>query len=111
MSEPRGPGPVLATRGLTKRFGRVVAVDGVDLEVPEGVRFGLLGPNGSGKTTLVRMLLGLVHATSGSAEVLGQPMPRRAAKVLPHVGALLVGTVVPDVLERAAVELSTGRRG
>ncbi|GAY10348.1 ABC transporter ATP-binding protein [Pseudonocardia sp. N23] len=84
-------GPVITTSGLTKRFGRVVAVDHVDLEIPAGVRFGLLGPNGSGKTTLVRMLLGLVHATSGSATVLGEPMPRRAAVVLPQVGALVEG--------------------
>ncbi|MBN9110571.1 MAG: ABC transporter ATP-binding protein [Pseudonocardia sp.] len=82
---------VITTTGLTKRFGRVVAVDHVDLDVPAGVRFGLLGPNGSGKTTLVRMLLGLVHATSGSATVLGEPMPRRAAAVLPQVGALVEG--------------------
>ena len=82
---------VITTSGLTKRFGRVVAVDHVDLDVPAGVRFGLLGPNGSGKTTLVRMLLGLVHATSGSATVLGEPMPRRASTVLPQVGALVEG--------------------
>ncbi|MEJ8279338.1 ABC transporter ATP-binding protein [Pseudonocardia spirodelae] len=80
---------VVATEGLTKRFGRVTAVDGVDLAVPAGSRFGLLGPNGSGKTTLVRMLLGLVHATSGSIEVLGSPMPRAARSVLPRVGALV----------------------
>uniref|UniRef100_UPI0030D1E56C ABC transporter ATP-binding protein n=1 Tax=Pseudonocardia sp. D17 TaxID=882661 RepID=UPI0030D1E56C len=85
-----GP-PVISTAGLTKRFGRVVAVDHVDLDVPAGVRFGLLGPNGSGKTTLVRMLLGLVHATSGGATVLGEPMPRRASTVLPQVGALVEG--------------------
>ncbi len=80
---------VVVTRGLVKRFGRVTAVDGVDLRVPAGVRFGLLGPNGSGKTTLVRMLLGLVHATAGEAELFGEPMPRRAARVLPRVGALV----------------------
>ncbi|MCE3555931.1 ABC transporter ATP-binding protein [Pseudonocardia sp. RS11V-5] len=82
---------IVATSGLTKRFGRVTAVRDVTLEVPRGVRFGLLGPNGSGKTTLVRMLLGLVHATSGSIEVLGEPMPRRARAVLPRVGALVEG--------------------
>ncbi len=83
------PTDVIETSGLTKRFGRVTAVDGVDLRVPAGVRFGLLGPNGSGKTTLVRMLLGLVHPTSGSAELLGLAMPRHAAEVLPRVGALV----------------------
>ena len=79
---------VIATRGLVKRFGRVTAVSGIDLRIPAGIRFGLLGPNGSGKTTLVRMLLGLVHATAGEVELLGEPMPRGASKVLPRVGAL-----------------------
>jgi ABC-2 type transport system ATP-binding protein len=82
---------IIETTDLTKRFGRVTAVDRVSLQVPRGVRFGLLGPNGSGKTTLVRMLVGLVHATSGSIEVLGEPMPARAAAVLPRVGALVEG--------------------
>ncbi|MFP5022288.1 ABC transporter ATP-binding protein [Pseudonocardia phyllosphaerae] len=87
--EPGGAPPAVATHALTKRFGRVVAVDGVDLEIPAGSRFGLLGPNGSGKTTIVRMLLGLVHATSGRIEVLGRPMPRSGRTVLPRVGALV----------------------
>jgi ABC-type multidrug transport system ATPase subunit len=82
---------VIATRGLVKRFGRVTAVSGIDLRIPAGIRFGLLGPNGSGKTTLVRMLLGLVHATAGEVELLGEPMPRGASKVLPRVGALVEG--------------------
>jgi ABC-type multidrug transport system ATPase subunit len=80
---------MIATRGLTKRYGRVLAVDHVDLEVRPGDRYGFLGPNGSGKTTLVRMLLGLVYATSGEIEMLGQPVPARLAKILPQVGALV----------------------
>ncbi|NIH83641.1 ABC transporter ATP-binding protein [Amycolatopsis granulosa] len=82
---------MITTHALTKRFGRTVAVDAVDLRVREGDRYGFLGPNGSGKTTLVRMLLGLVYASSGEIEVLGRPMPRRAAEVLPQVGALVEG--------------------
>ena len=83
---------MIVTRGLTKRYGRVVAVDGVDLDVREGDRYGFLGPNGSGKTTLVRMLLGLVYATSGEIEVLGErdAAPRSPA-VLPRIGALVEG--------------------
>ena len=54
-----------------------------------GDRYGLLGPNGSGKTTLVRMLLGLVYATSGEIEVLSRRMPRHAREVLPQIGALI----------------------
>jgi ABC-type multidrug transport system ATPase subunit len=97
---------VIATTGLTKRFGRVTAVDGVELTVPAGVRFGLLGPNGSGKTTLVRMLLGLVHPTSGSVRLLDEPMPKRAGAVLPRVGALVEGPAAwPHLSGRANLRL------
>lgn len=82
---------MIRTEGLTKRFGRVLAVDGVDLEVREGDRYGFLGPNGSGKTTTVRMLLGLVFATSGSIELLGHPVPKKARQALVDVGALIEG--------------------
>jgi ABC-2 type transport system ATP-binding protein len=82
---------MIRTSGLTKRFGPVLAVDGVDVVVHDGDRYGLLGPNGSGKTTLVRMLLGLVYATSGEIEVMGEPVPRRVARVLPRIGALVEG--------------------
>ena len=80
---------MIITRALVKRYGAVTAVRSVDLDVREGDRYGLLGPNGSGKTTLVRMLLGLVYATSGEIEVLGRRMPRHAREVLPQVGALI----------------------
>jgi ABC-2 type transport system ATP-binding protein len=80
---------MITTSALTRRFGHVLAVDGVDLDVREGDRYGLLGPNGSGKTTLVRMLLALVYATSGTIEVMGRPVPRRAGEVLPLIGAMV----------------------
>ena len=80
---------MIVTRALIKRYGAVTAVRSVDLDVREGDRYGLLGPNGSGKTTLVRMLLGLVYATSGEIEVLGRRMPRHAREVLPQIGALV----------------------
>ncbi|MDG9691107.1 ABC transporter ATP-binding protein [Streptomyces mutabilis] len=83
---------VIATRGLTKRYrGGQLAVDGLDLTVPAGSVFGFLGPNGSGKTTTIRMLMGLIEPTSGTARVLGRPMPREARAVLPGVGALIEG--------------------
>jgi len=82
---------VIRTEALTKRYGPILAVDAVDLEVREGDRYGLLGPNGSGKTTLVRMLLGLVFATSGQIEVMGRPVPRHVHEVLPRIGALVEG--------------------
>ncbi|WP_030548098.1 ABC transporter ATP-binding protein [Streptomyces albus] len=85
-------GSVIVTRGLTKRFrGGQLAVDGLDLTVPAGSVFGFLGPNGSGKTTTIRMLLGLIRPTSGTARVLGAAMPGAARRVLPQVGALIEG--------------------
>jgi ABC-2 type transport system ATP-binding protein len=82
-------GHVIRTRALTKRYGELRAVDGVDLEVRAGDVYGFLGANGSGKTTTVRMLLGLVLATSGEAEVLGQLMPTARRSVLPRIGSLV----------------------
>ena len=82
---------MIVTRGLVKRYGSVLAVDAVDLNVRDGDRYGFLGPNGSGKTTLVRMLLGLVYATSGEIEVLGERVPRKVADVLPQIGAMVEG--------------------
>ncbi|WP_298462009.1 ABC transporter ATP-binding protein [uncultured Cellulomonas sp.] len=82
----------ISSTGLTKRFrSGQVAVDGVDLAVPVGSVYGFLGPNGSGKTTSIRMLLGLLRPTAGSHRLLGEPMPDRAAQVLPRVGALVEG--------------------
>ncbi|MGB3772308.1 MAG: ATP-binding cassette domain-containing protein [Rhodococcus sp. (in: high G+C Gram-positive bacteria)] len=80
---------MIRTNGLTKRYGSVRAVDGIDLDVRAGDIYGFLGANGSGKTTTVRMLLGLVLATSGQMEVLGEQMPKRRTSVLPRVGALI----------------------
>jgi ABC-type multidrug transport system ATPase subunit len=97
---------VIRTEALTKRYGGLVAVDGVDLRVDQGDLFGFLGPNGSGKTTTVRMLLGLVFATSGRIEVLGRPMPRAAAAVLPSVGSLVEGPAFyPHLSGRANLAL------
>jgi ABC-type multidrug transport system ATPase subunit len=79
------------THGLTKHFGDLRAVDGIDLAVPAGSTYGFLGPNGSGKTTTIRVLLGLVSPTGGNWSLLGQPMPQRYMATLPHVGALVEG--------------------
>ena len=82
----------IASTALTKRFrGGQLAVDHIDLAVPQGSVYGFLGPNGSGKTTTIRMLLGLAYPTSGSAELLGVPMPDRATEVLDRVGSLVEG--------------------
>jgi ABC-type multidrug transport system ATPase subunit len=82
---------MIVTRDLVKRYGSVHAVNGIDLDVRAGDIYGFLGANGSGKTTTVRMLLGLVLATSGEVDVLGRRMPRASRSVLPRVGALIEG--------------------
>lgn len=96
----------VSSDALSKRFGRQVAVDAVGLAVPRGAVYGFLGPNGSGKTTTIRMLLGLIAPTAGRHTLLGEPMPERAAQVLPRVGALVEGPAFhpylsgPDNLRR-----------
>jgi ABC-2 type transport system ATP-binding protein len=77
------------TTDLTKRFGDRVAIRAVNLRVPTGTASGYLGPNGAGKTTLIRVLLGLVPATSGSMRLLGLPVPQQRAAALARVGAMV----------------------
>ncbi|WP_322489573.1 ABC transporter ATP-binding protein [Chloroflexus sp.] len=79
----------IRTRQLTRTFGPVRAVDQLTLEVRQGEIFGFLGPNGSGKTTTIRLLLGLLQPDVGQIEVLGLPVPQRAAEVRERAGALL----------------------
>lgn len=108
----------IATVGLTKHFGSVVALDGLDLEVHPGEVFGFLGPNGSGKTTTMRLLLGLIHPTRGSATILGIPVGdvERAHR---HVGYVpgdvalwpqLTGTEVLDLLGNVSGAVDAGFR-
>jgi ABC-2 type transport system ATP-binding protein len=78
----------IRTRGLTKRYDDVAAVDGLDLEVERGALYGFLGPNGAGKTTTIRMALGLIHATSGTVDVLDEPVGTDRGP-LERVGALV----------------------
>jgi ABC-2 type transport system ATP-binding protein len=85
-------GLAITSSGLVMRFrGGQVAVDHIDLAVPAGSVYGFLGPNGSGKTTTIRMLLGLVHPTSGTFELLGTDLRAGLDSVLPRVGALVEG--------------------
>jgi ABC-2 type transport system ATP-binding protein len=70
------PRPAVRARGITKAFGNVVALDGIDLDVAAGQIHGLVGPNGAGKTTLLGILLGLAVADSGELEILGVPAGR-----------------------------------
>src|SRR3982751_2409073 len=80
---------VVATDGLSKRYGDRLAVDSVSLTVRRGEVYGFLGPNGAGKTTTLRMVLGLVRPSSGRATVLGEPPGTPA--VVARVGALVEG--------------------
>lgn len=81
----------IAVRGLTKRFGEVLAVDDLSFDVEEGTITGFLGPNGAGKTTTLRTLLGLVTPTSGTATIAGRPY-RELDAPFRHVGAVLEAT-------------------
>src|SRR6187551_2406027 len=72
--------------GLSKRFGHVVAVDGLDLTVRRREVYGFLGPNGSGKSTTIRMLCGLLNPTSGDIDVLGHRIPQDAEALKRHIG-------------------------
>ncbi len=78
--------PVIRARGLTRRFGPLVAVDHVDLTVPAQQVYGFLGPNGSGKSTTIRMLCGLLTPSEGEIEVLGLRIPEQAEQLRRYIG-------------------------
>ena len=84
------PGGTLAivTHGLSKHFGQRKAVDDLTISIPSGTIAGFIGPNGAGKTTTIRLLLGLVRPSAGSATILGQPLTH-PERYLPRVGALI----------------------
>ena len=82
-------GVVVRTEHLTKRFGHLVAVEDLNLEIQQGEVFGFLGPNGAGKTTTIGMLLGLIEPTAGKVEVFGLDVRNNLASILPRVGVLM----------------------
>ena len=77
--------PAIEAVGLTRRFGRTRAVDGLELTVPQGIVYGVLGPNGAGKTTTIRMLTTLLRPDAGTARVFGYDILREPAAVRRHV--------------------------
>src|SRR5207237_806662 len=83
--------PPVAARALVKRYGEIVAVDHVDLTVERGDVFGYLGPNGAGKTTSLRMLLGLIRPTEGSAQLFGRDPVVDGARALDGVAGFVEG--------------------
>ena len=80
---------ILETRGLTKQFGTLTAVEDLDLQVRRGEVLGFLGPNGSGKSTTVSMVLGLVQPTDGSVRIMGEALTDRPSLVSEHIGAII----------------------
>jgi lipooligosaccharide transport system ATP-binding protein len=100
-----GVAPAVSLRGVVKRFGRVTAVDRLDLEIPVGICFGLLGPNGAGKSTTMRMLTAQTLADSGQIRVLGYDLPtqsklaRARLGVVPQEGNLDIELTVAQTLD------------
>ena len=90
--------PVVLTEGLTKAYGRRVALLDLDLEIEQGEIFGYLGPNGAGKTTTLRLLAGMLRPTSGRAQVLGQDAWRGSVAVHQQMGYLSGGPALYDRL-------------
>jgi len=104
--------PIIRTEGLTKRFGKTEALSGVDLEVKEGEIYGFIGPNGAGKSTTIRILLGLIRATSGQARVFGLDAWKDAVRIRRRL-AYVPGDVTlwPNLTGGEAVDLLLGMRG
>jgi lantibiotic transport system ATP-binding protein len=80
---------IIDTYQLTKRFGKFVAVDEVNLQVPEGGIYGFLGPNGAGKSTTIRMLLGLIRATKGEVHIFGKSIKEEPLAILQRIGSMV----------------------
>jgi lipooligosaccharide transport system ATP-binding protein len=98
-NQTAGAAPAIALRGVVKRYGDIVAVNGLDLEVQPGICFGLLGPNGAGKSTTMRMLTAQTIADEGQLSVLGYELPRESKQSRLEMG------VVPQ-LDNLDVELT-----
>src|SRR3954451_8504273 len=102
--------PAARARGISKRFGRVIALDGVDLDVPAGQVHGLVGPNGAGKTTLLGLLLGLAVPDRGTLEIFGRPV--RPALDVPGVAGFVDGPgLYPSLTARQNLAAVASLRG
>jgi ABC-2 type transport system ATP-binding protein len=98
---------LIQTLNLTRRFGDVLAVNGLELAVPQGSVYAFLGPNGAGKTTTIRMLLGLIRPTDGDVHLFGQSLRKNRLDVLKRIGALVEGpSLYPHLTGRENLELT-----
>ncbi|MFT3833180.1 MAG: ABC transporter ATP-binding protein [Micropruina sp.] len=112
MSTQPGAVAAIEASGLRRTFGDVVAVDGVDLDVPSGAVLGLLGPDGAGKSTLIRMLATVLRPDSGDARVQGFSVTRQAAKVTPRIGYMSQKfALYPDLSVAENIEFFARLRG
>ena len=103
--------PIL-TRGLSKHFGEVRALDSLDLEIESGEIFGFLGPNGAGKTTMIRTILDELHPTSGNATILGLDSHRDSVEIRRHIGYLPSDIALyPDLSGRDTLKYLANLRG
>src|SRR5271155_3809282 len=100
---------MIEARGLRKRFGSTVALDGIDLEVPAGAILGVLGPNGAGKTTAVRILTTLASPDGGSARVAGYDVVAEAAAVRRNIGVTAQDATLDEVLNGRENLVMVGR--
>lgn len=87
---------VIRTEALTKRYHGVRALDGVSLQVPEGAIYALVGPNGAGKTTAIKILMNLISATRGSAEVLGMDSEKIRGTAYTRIGYISENQEIPE---------------
>lgn len=97
----------ITTFQLTRRFGDLTAVDGVDLRVPRGSIYGFLGPNGAGKTTTIRLLLGLIRPHNGEVRLFNELLPQNRMALLRRVGALVESpSLYPNLTGRENLEVT-----
>jgi ABC-2 type transport system ATP-binding protein len=101
--------PAIATRGLTRRFGKFVAVDNVSFEVATGQFFGFLGPNGAGKSTTIKMLTGLLEPSAGSIQILGQTFSAGALDLKRQIGVVPEGMALLNRLTASEYLRFVGR--
>src|SRR5260370_17914591 len=94
---------VIRTEKLSRRFGRTVAVDHVDLAVPEGAIYALVGANGAGKTTIIKMLMNIFGPSEGHAEVFGVDTRRLAGKAFTRIGYVSENQEMPEWMTTGAI--------